>query len=105
VTVGRNIMAVRNSWKRNAPKAAVAFPILVAAWPRNEREVLRIILSKYKGRVSIDVRIWFLVRGGEPRPGRRGISLRLGEILDVRDGLRIAAELGLAGPPVSKQKK
>jgi Transcriptional Coactivator p15 (PC4) len=97
-------MTVRNNWgalKSSTPKAAVAFPILVAEWPRNEREVLRIMLSKFKGHISIDVRIWFRTERGEPRPSRRGVSLRLTEISDIRTGLckakEIAVEMGL-GP-------
>jgi hypothetical protein len=50
--------------KSSVPKAAVAFPILVAEWPRSEREVLRIMLSKYQGRIGIDVRAWFRTRQG-----------------------------------------
>ena len=93
----RNMM-VRNNWgplKSSTPKAAVTFLILVAEWPRNEREMLRIMLSKYNGRISVDVRIWFCVEGGEFRPSRRGISLRLTEISDIRKGLRKARETGV----------
>ena len=78
--------------------ASVALPFVVAQWPRNEREVIRITLSKYRGRISIDIRVWFLVEGGESRPSRRGISLRLTEISDIRKALRkahkTAVELG-----------
>ena len=91
-------MTVRNNWgqlKSSVPKAVVAFPILVAEWPRGKREVLRITLSKYNGRISIDVRVWFRVEGGEFRPSRRGISLRVAEISDVRKGLRKAREIAV----------
>jgi hypothetical protein len=103
-------MTVRKNWgqpKSSVPKAAVAFPILVAEWPRSEREVLRIMLSKYRERISIDVRAWFRTRqGGELRPSRRGFSLPLTEISDIREGLRkaekIAAQLGLTDLLVNK---
>jgi Transcriptional Coactivator p15 (PC4) len=96
VTVSRNITVVRSNWTRKSfpPKAADAFPILVAESPRNEREVLRMTLGKYQERISIDVRIWFLVKGGEPRPSRQGISLRLTEISDIQDSLRKAEKIG-----------
>ena len=92
---------VRNNWaqRKSTPKAAVALPIVLAQWPRGEREVIRVTLTKYRGRISIDIRLWFLVEGGEPRPSRRGISLRLKEISDIRKALRraqkTAVELGL----------
>lgn len=106
-------MTVRNNWgplKSSTPKAAVAFPILVAKWPRNEREVLRIMLSKFKGHISIDVRIWFRTERSELQPSRRGVSLRLTEVSDIRAGLRkaekIAEELALVGLPANnKQRK
>jgi Transcriptional Coactivator p15 (PC4) len=104
-------MTVRKNWgrKNSEPKVAVVFPITVAEWPRNEREVLRILISNFRGRLSIDVRVWFRVAGGKLRPGRRGVSLRLTEISDIRDGLRkaseIALELGLLDLPAKKQKQ
>jgi hypothetical protein len=64
-------MMVRRNWgrlKSSVAKAAADFPIFVAEWPRNKREVFRIMLSKYQGHISIDVRIWFLVTGNEPDP-------------------------------------
>jgi hypothetical protein len=84
---------------KSVPKAAVALPILVAEWPRNVHEVIRITLSNYRGRIRIDVRVWFRANGDKARPSRRGISLRLKEISDIRTGLRkareIAVDLGL----------
>ena len=72
---------------------------MVAEWPRNEREVVRITLSSYKGHTSIDIRVWFRAEEGDFRASRRGISVRLAEISGVRKGLRkaheIAVELGL----------
>jgi hypothetical protein len=103
-------MTVRNNWgeqKSSVPKAAVAFPILVAEWPRNEREVLRIMLSKFRGRISIDVRVWFGTERGELRPSRRGVSLRLTEISDIRAGMRKAEEIAVEaalGPSAKKTK-
>ena len=83
-------MVVRNNWgrlKSYVPKTAVALPIVVAELPRNEREVLRIMLSKYQGRISIDVRAWFRTQqAGELKPSRRGVSLRSTEISDIREG-------------------
>ena len=76
---------------------------MAAEWPRNEREVIRITLSKYNGRISIDVRVWFRAEGGESRPSRRGISLRVTEISDVRKGLRKAREIAVGwGSPNKK---
>jgi hypothetical protein len=97
-------MVLRNNWKQKSsePKGAVALPIVVAEWQRNERELIRIMLSKFRDRISIDLRVWFRTERGEPRTSRRGISLRLTEISDIRAGLRKAeemiAELGLSRP-------
>jgi hypothetical protein len=68
---------------------------VVAEWQRNEREVIRITLSKYDGQISIDVWVWFRVEGREFRPSRRGISMRLTEISDIRKGLRKAREMAV----------
>ena len=58
-------------------------------------EVLRIMISEYKGRQLVDVRAWYRDRDGELRPGRQGISLRPEGLPKVIEALqRAAAEVG-----------
>jgi hypothetical protein len=45
-------MTIRNNWgeqKSSVPKAVLSFPILVAEWPRSEREVLASCLASLRG--------------------------------------------------------
>jgi hypothetical protein len=42
---------------------AQEFPIIVAEWPRNQREIIRVALDQYNGRHPVNARIWY--RNGE----------------------------------------
>jgi hypothetical protein len=55
---------------------AIEFPIVVAEWERNDREVIRVALDHYRGRNTIDLRNWFRAADGELRPTRSGLSLK-----------------------------
>lgn len=39
--------------------AAPAFPIIIAEWDRNSREIIRVALDRYKGRLTINARVWY----------------------------------------------
>ncbi|KVN81491.1 hypothetical protein WJ96_33235 [Burkholderia ubonensis] len=58
---------------------------------RSDSERLRVTVSEYRGRTLIDVRIWFVVDGGEWKPGRAGVSLRPEQAGEVMQALRLAA--------------
>lgn len=49
-------------------------PALIAEWPRNSREMVRVTLSEFKGFHMLDIRE-FYPEAGILRPGRKGISI------------------------------
>ena len=49
------------------------FPIVIAEWPRNSRELVRVALDRFNNRFTIDVRSWW--KDGE---GVRGAARLVG---------------------------
>lgn len=78
-------------------KAAV-FPLVVAEWNRNAREVVRVALDRYEGRYTIKVRVWYH-SGDELKPGKSGLALGVRYLPALADAaakaLVQARELGL----------
>ncbi|MBN3734929.1 hypothetical protein G3N98_28930 [Burkholderia sp. Tr-20390] len=59
---------------------------------RSDSERLRVTVGEYRGRMLIDVRIWFVADGGEWKPGRAGVSLRPEQAGELMQALRLAAQ-------------
>ncbi|WP_232443291.1 transcriptional coactivator p15/PC4 family protein [Burkholderia ubonensis] len=59
---------------------------------RSDSERLRVTVGEYRGRVLVDLRIWFAAEHGEWKPGRAGISLHPGQVVEVMQALRLAAQ-------------
>ena len=76
--------------------------IVVGSFPKNNREEVRVSLSKFKGYDLVGVRQWFRNENDEPRPSKSGITIRvdlLPELLDLIEKARdIALEKGLLEP-------
>lgn len=74
------------------------YPIIIAEWDRNAREVMRVALDQYNGRHTINVRVWYR-DGGELKPGKTGITLATKHLPALAEALvkaeRRAHELGL----------
>jgi hypothetical protein len=93
--------------RRNSEGAKFNGPVIVAEWPLNRRERLRVSLEKFKGARLISIRKWFEADDGGWRPTNRGISVSLRHLLKLAasldDALAIARERGLieAGQPPS----
>ena len=68
------------------------FPITVAEWPRNSREVIRVALDQYGGRYTINVRVWWCDSDGTLKPGRAGIALSVKHLEPLARGLSEAVE-------------
>ena len=62
-------------------------PVVVAEWPRNSREVIRVSLSEYEGRRIVDVRVWYADRTGDMKPGRAGLTLGIAHLEKLADAL------------------
>lgn len=71
---------------------APAFPVVIAEWPRNHREVVRVTLDRYNERHLIAVRSWFRDEAGELRPSRSGITLSVKHLPGLAAGLASALE-------------
>jgi hypothetical protein len=84
----------------NRPEAG--FPIVIAEWPRNSREFVRVALDRFNNRFTIDVRSWWKDGEGNWRPGRSGLTLAVKHLPALADGLADALDrarvLGLIEP-------
>jgi hypothetical protein len=66
-----------------------ALPLIVADWPRSDRERIRVTLDHD----CIDVRCFFLGDAEDaPRPGRTGITLPLMHLPAMAAGIAIALD-------------
>jgi hypothetical protein len=85
-----------------------AYPIIVAEWPRNSREIIRIALDRFNNRETIDIRSWWQDGEGNWRPGRGGITVAVRHLQALADGLadalQQARELGLIEPTNGKDR-
>ena len=74
------------------------FPVVVAEWDRNAREIVRVALDKYNGRLTINARVWY--RDGDVvKPSKAGLTLAVKHLPGLADAvakaLERARELGL----------
>ncbi len=73
--------------------------IVVGSFPKNNREEVRVSLSKFKGYDLVGVRQWYRNEKDEPRPSKSGITIRvdlLPELLELIQKARdIAVENGI----------
>ena len=88
--------------KSEAPDHSPAYPIVIAEWPRNARELVRISLDRYNNRETIDIRSWWLDSEGSWRPGRGGLTVAVRHLPALAEGLATALNraraLGLVEP-------
>src|SRR5260370_1236310 len=89
--------------RRSSPEGdAARLPIIVAEWPRNSRELIRISLDHFNTCFTIDIRCWWRDPKGIFRPGRDGLTLaveHLPKLVDVlKNALERAKMLGLIEP-------
>jgi hypothetical protein len=78
--------------------ASHSLPLVVAEWRRNAREIVRVAIDEYRGRITIDLRTWYLDGSGFHRPGRSGLTLGIDHLPAlagaVADALQKARECG-----------
>ena len=73
--------------------------IVVSEWPRNNREVLRVRLSEYKGTPIVCIRAWYRNADGELAPGRDGLTLATRHLPALAAAINRAAELASVPSP------
>jgi hypothetical protein len=75
------------------------FPIVIAEWPKNQREQVRVELDTYHGTTVISVRTWFW-SGDDLRPSKAGIALSARHLAKLARALTAAVDkahaLGIA---------
>ena len=62
-------------------------PIVIAEWPRNNRETVRVRLDSYGGRPTIDCRCWYVSTDGEIKPDQSGITLSTNHLPELTEAL------------------
>jgi Transcriptional Coactivator p15 (PC4) len=63
------------------------FPVIIAEWPRNAREVLRVTLDRFNGRHVVSLRVWYIAPDGSIRPWRDGLTLGVAHLRNLSDAL------------------
>lgn len=66
-------------------------PVIVAEWPRNKREVVRVTLDHYGGQPTLDCRCWYSDPESGFLPGRSGITLAIRHLPVLHEALGKAA--------------
>ena len=82
------------------------FPIVIAEWDRNAREVVRVALDQYSGRYTINARVWYR-DGDQLKPTKTGITLSAKHLPALAAALAKAAtravEMGLIDRTVAAE--
>lgn len=77
-------------------------PVMLAEWPRSNREVFRITLHPFQGRAVVSIRAWYRNGQGEFCPARDGVSFGLAHLAPMLDALaeayRLACQSGFIPP-------
>ena len=63
----------------------IAAPVIIAEWPRNERECVRVMLDSFQGSATVSLRTWFLAPDGKMRPGTQGLTLGIRHVRSLAD--------------------
>ena len=71
---------------------AIRFPVIIAEWQRNGRDVVRISLDRFNNRNTIDIRSWWRDSDGTFKPGRSGLTLAVTHLPALADGLADALQ-------------
>ena len=61
--------------------------IIVAEWPKNSRETLRVRLDTYKDQPVICCRAWYEGKDGTMKPGHGGLTIGIKHLPALADGL------------------
>lgn len=64
---------------------------------KNLREVVRVELSTFRGVELLNVRVWFDAGGGELRPGKSGLALRVEKLPELQAAIAKAIAAKSAG--------
>jgi len=72
---------------------------IIYAFPKNPEEEVRLTLRTYKDRQYLDLRLWFQPSsGGEMHPTKKGLTLGLEFLPEIKRGIERAGKLPLEMP-------
>ena len=60
--------------------------------PTNAREFIRLQMTEYQGRTSLDVRIWVDLGNGEARPTQKGVSVPVAMVPEFIDAVTVVGK-------------
>jgi hypothetical protein len=66
--------------------------IIVAEWPKNRRETLRVRLDSYQGQAVICARAWYAGSDGTLKAGRGGLTVSIRHLPALANALAKAVE-------------
>lgn len=73
--------------------------VIVAEWPKNDRENVRVSLDEFNGHRIVSARLWFKGDDGNMRPGKTGLAIGVRHLPALAKALNqalvIATEQGL----------
>ncbi len=69
--------------------------IIVGSFPKNNREDVRVSLSKFKGYDLLGVRVWYKSENDAPKPSKSGITIRVEMLPDLLALMQQAREIAL----------
>lgn len=73
-------------------------PTIIAEWPKNDRENVRVALDEFNGYSTVNARLWFRAADGEMRPGK-GLAIGIRHLpalaVALNEALAVAIERGL----------
>ena len=76
-----------------------SYPLVIAEWDRNSREIVRVAIDQFNGRQTVNARIWYRDDNDDLRPGKTGLTLAVKHLAPLADAmakaLEQARELGL----------
>ena len=59
-------------------------PVILGYIDKNSRERIRVAIEAYSGHTFLDVRVFALGDGGEPKPTKQGVTIRLDRVRDLQ---------------------
>ena len=68
------------------------FPVIIAEWERNTRELLRVSLDRFNGRNMIDIRSWWRDDDDTWKPSRGGLTLAVRHLPLLAEGVSAAMQ-------------
>ena len=70
--------------------------IIIAEWPKNSRETLRVRLDSFKDQAVVDCRAWYEASDGTMKPGRGGLTVSIRHLPALASALAKAVDVANA---------